>query len=173
MDLSSRLTGQTTELLVMTNMSCKYSWFSACETSSKQGEFPWTRPLALAIQETPSLKLQTMDWDGLSYNVLHFLFTLHDCSAQSQHIDSAPWQDICIFVSRWLKISDMFVSWILPWQLERAVTSIAKYAAFFFPKFYFLSFFLLVWKHLWFPFLYSTEIVEISPALRECSHAPL
>lgn len=64
-----------------------------------------------------------------------FFFTLHGWSAQSQHIDSAPWHDICTFVSRWLKIGDTFRSWILPWQLERALISVAKYAAFFFLSF--------------------------------------
>lgn len=127
MDLSSRLTGQMTELLVTTNMSYQSRWFSACEPSSKQGYFPWIHPLPRAAQGTPSLKFQAMGWDGPSGNVFWFLFTLRDWSPPPQHVRSAPWREICIFLSRWFKISDMFLSWILPWQLERAVTSGAKY----------------------------------------------
>lgn len=66
-----------TELLVTTNMSYKYSsGFSACETNSNRGQFPWyfmeiiisTRLVArdyshllpLAAQGTPCLKFQTL-----------------------------------------------------------------------------------------------------------------
>lgn len=70
-------------------------------------------------------------WAEMGSLIMFYIFYSHYMAAQ---LNSAPWQDICIFVSRWLKISDMFVSWILPWQLERAVTSIAKYAAFFFSQ---------------------------------------
>lgn len=85
---------------------------------------------SLLLRELPSLTFQTVDRDGLSCNVFWFLFAFSGWSPRSRHAHSAPWQDTCVFFSRWLKISDMFLSWILPWQLETALTSIAKYAFF-------------------------------------------
>jgi len=72
MDLSSRLAGQMTELLVTTEMASKHSWFAAREPSRKQGSFPLTDPLPLAARATPGLEFQPLDGDGLSRNVSYF-----------------------------------------------------------------------------------------------------